>query len=176
MRTFLTGLAVVPLLVLGACGGDSDDHNDADVAFAQGMTAHHEQAVEMVALVDGRAASPDVERIAAAIGDAQGAEIETMKGWLEEWDEEPAAGHGDRGGEHSHGSGMLDADQMAALEAAEGQAFDRLWLAGMITHHEGAIDMAETEIADGKAPEAVELAEKIRDVQQAEIDEMETLR
>ena len=59
--------------------------NDADVTFAQQMIPHHQQAIEMARLADGRAADPEVKNLAAAIEKAQDPEIDTMKGWLKSW-------------------------------------------------------------------------------------------
>ena len=67
---------------------------------------------------------------------------------------------------------MMSAEDMEALMGASGADFDRMFLEMMIVHHEGALEMAETQIADGEFPDAIALAERIVDTQQAEIDEM----
>ena len=79
-----------------------------------------------------------------------------------------------------HGSGgiamgSMSEEGMAALETASGAEFDGLFLEMMISHHRGAVDMAETEVADGSYPEVVQLAREIVDAQSAEITAMETL-
>jgi uncharacterized protein (DUF305 family) len=56
--------------------------------------------------------------------------------------------------------------------ALSGPAFESLWLQSMISHHRGAIEMAETEIADGRSPDMITLAKNIVAAQQAEIDQM----
>lgn len=181
--TALTALLLALALAVSACGGDDPaagdaSHNDADVAFAQGMIPHHEQALQMARMAEERASDPEVERLAADIEGAQQGEIDTMTGWLQEWDEEVTSdmGHGDMGhGTASEMPGMMTADEMAGLEAADGEAWDRMFLTMMIEHHEGAVEMAETEVADGSYPDAVEMAEEIIEVQQAEIDQMEEL-
>ena len=71
--------------------------------------------------------------------------------------------------------GMMSGDQMQQLESASGAAFDKMFLELMIVHHQGAIEMAETEIADGSNPEAVALAQKIKSDQTAEIAEIQAL-
>ncbi|CAN5569296.1 hypothetical protein BH18ACT1_BH18ACT1_06750 [soil metagenome] len=86
----------------------------------------------------------------------------------EDWGE-PAEGEG------MHGSGMMDEDQMADLEGASGAQFDQLFLEQMSEHHRGAITMAETELDDGEFPEALDLAEGIRDTQRREVETMERL-
>lgn len=158
----------------------SEEHNDADVLFAQTMIPHHRQAVEMSEMMlakDG--ISSDVVDLATTIKDAQGPEIGTMTGWLESWGE-PIEAEGAEGGMEGHdmdsdsGSmdGMMSDDQMSELDAAEGDEASRLFLESMTAHHEGAIGMAEDEIDSGRNPEAVQLAETIVETQQAEIDTM----
>ena len=176
----VTALLLVTALVAG-CGGDDDEPdarpateaptepNDADVEFAQQMIPHHEQAVEMAVLAPDRADSAEVKELAAAIQAAQDPEIRTMRGWLEEWGEPVEAEGG------GHGSGMMGEDQMAQLEEASGVDFDRMFLEQMTEHHRSAIRMAETEIADGQFPDALELARTIRDTQQQEVDTMQGL-
>jgi uncharacterized protein (DUF305 family) len=74
-----------------------------------------------------------------------------------------------------HGMGMMTAEQMAALDDASGDGFDRMFLELMIEHHEGAIAMSQTELSEGANEEAKELAEEIIGAQQAEIDQMREL-
>lgn len=184
---------VVPLsLLAAACGDDegSDDaassedqtttsqaaeeHNPADVEFARMMIPHHREAVEMAELAPDRAEDPFIRDIAQRIQDAQDPEIEQMTGWLEGWGEEVPAetdgGHdmGDATEAGGSMSGMMD-----ELTAASGSEFDRLFAEVMIEHHQGAIDMANQEIANGQFPEAIDLAEAIVEAQQAEITELE---
>jgi uncharacterized protein (DUF305 family) len=64
---------------------------------------------------------------------------------------------------------------MKQLEGAKGAEFDRMWMQMMIKHHEGAIDMARTELSKGSSSEAKALAQKVVDAQQAEITEMQGL-
>lgn len=165
----------------------SEEHNDADVMFAQMMIPHHRQAVEMSEMMlskDG--ISPEITDLATRIKDAQGPEIETMTGWLEAWDQpmEPEGGTedhdmgsmgSDMGSDSESMEGMMNEDQMSDLEAAEGDEASRMFLESMTAHHEGAIKMAQDEIDNGQNPEATELAETIVATQQTEIDEMKEL-
>lgn len=144
------------------------DFNDADVEFAQGMIPHHEQAVEMADLADGRAESAEVIDLAERIKAAQDPEIEQMRGWLEDWGQEMPEAM-----DHEGMGGMMSEDDMTALESASGAEFDEMFLTMMIEHHEGAIEMAQTELDDGQNAEAKELAQTIIDAQQAEIEEMQ---
>lgn len=154
----------------------SEQHNDADTTFAQMMIVHHEGAIEMAELATERAENPDVVALAERIAQAQGPEIEEMTTWLNAWGEdvEPM----DHGGMDMNGmdmNGMSQEEMMTHLEGLSGEAFDAAFLEGMIAHHEGAVEMAETELADGENPEALALAEKIIADQEAEITEMEEL-
>ncbi|MDP2772855.1 MAG: DUF305 domain-containing protein [Nocardioides sp.] len=191
MRKTLAAIALLATvgLALTACGEDTDSDatatenasavNDVDVAFAQQMIPHHEQAVEMAQMAQGRASSEEVLTLAEGIEAAQGPEIETLQGWLEAWGEDvPASGleHGDMGHDSDDPmSGMMDEAQMSDLMAASGVDWDRMFLEMMIEHHEGAVEMAEVEVDQGENPDAVALAGKIISDQQAEITQMQQL-
>ena len=159
---------------------ESADFNEADVAFAQGMIVHHQGAIEMAQLAEGRAEEPRVLDLAGRIEAAQDPEIQTMTGWLEDWGQPTSAEESggmegmDMGGEDDMGGMDMEMD-MSGLEAASGAEFDRMWLEMMTEHHRGAVEMAETEIADGQNADAIALAEKIVEDQTAEIEEMETI-
>lgn len=190
-------LAVIALLAtagltLTACGGESDEaksstpskseFNDADVSFAQQMIPHHEQAVEMAQLAEGRASSADVLELAGNIEAAQGPEIDTLKGWLGSWGEDVPSSdmagmdHGDMSNDSGGAmAGMMDEDEMNDLKAASGAAWDRMFLEMMIRHHEGAIEMAQAEVDDGQNPDATAMAAKIISDQQTEITQMQRL-
>ncbi|MET9229322.1 DUF305 domain-containing protein [Lentzea sp. NPDC003310] len=160
--------AVVGVLVLSACGGPA--HNAADVTFAQSMVPHHEQALDMAELVPSRSSDEKVRDLAQRIEKAQGPEIAQMNEWLRKWGEDGKSEH------TGHDmAGMMSGDDMAKLEKASGQEFDRLWLTMMIEHHEGAVEMAKTELADGEDPDAKKVAQAILDGQQREITEMKAL-
>jgi len=161
----------------------SGPHNAADVAFATGMVPHHGQAVVMAEMAETRAASPEVRQLAADIKAAQGPEIAQMSGWLAGWGEDvPDADSmamgmdhdmGDMGGDDSSGmGGMMSSDDMSKLTAASGPAFDRMWLTGMVAHHEGAVEMSKAELMQGANPDAKKLARAIITAQQAEIATM----
>jgi uncharacterized protein (DUF305 family) len=189
-RALLAGAATVTLFAMSACGGG--DHaatglpghgsttgpagsaapgagfNDADVAFAQHMIAHHRQAVEMATLADTRAANAQVKKLATKIKAAQDPEITTMTGWLSAWGK-PAPAADAHGTEHQSMPGMMSEADMTKLTDATGAAFDKQFLTMMIAHHEGAITMANEEAAQGSNPDAKALATKIVADQQEEI-------
>ncbi|MFN2555300.1 MAG: DUF305 domain-containing protein [Nitriliruptorales bacterium] len=176
MKRVLVGIGLGLGLLGAACGGSKDQpalgqpsaaHNAADVAFAQGMIPHHEQAIEMSELALKQAASPKVKDLATRISAAQKPEIAKIQGWLDNWAQQVNPGHGAHGG-----AGMLGGAEMAQLRQASGPAFDRLFLEGMIRHHEGAVRMAQEELDKGQFPDAKQLARQIITAQQAEISEM----
>lgn len=178
-RTVLSTVAALALAFALAGCGDSDDsagsdsHNDADVAFATQMIPHHEQALQMVAMTEGRDLSDDFAQLTTHIHDAQQPEIETMTGWLEAWGEAVPSGH-----THHEGmdmSGMMSEDDLDQLGNAADAAFEAMWLRMMIAHHEGAVEMANTELDDGSYQPALELARSIVDSQTHEIDEMRSM-
>jgi uncharacterized protein (DUF305 family) len=155
-------------------------HNAADVAFAKGMIPHHRQAVEMADLAPGRARSADVKKLASDIKKAQDPEIRTLSGWLASWGEEvPAEGamdHSMHGMEGTGGmGGMMTAQEMTELESTSGTAFDTAFMELMIKHHEGAVEMAKAEQADGAYEPATKMAGEIITSQSAEIERMNTL-
>ncbi|MCR3749171.1 DUF305 domain-containing protein [Lentzea californiensis] len=165
MKKSLIG-AVVGMLVLSACG--SPANTAADVEFAQGMVPHHEQALDMAKLVPSRSGNNEVRDLAQRIEKAQGPEISRMNEWLDRW--------GAKQEHQGHDmAGMMSGDDMAELEKSSGAEFDRLWLEMMIKHHEGAVEMARTELAEGEDEGARKLAQEIIDGQQKEIAEMKTL-
>lgn len=179
------------LLLLGACSSSSDEggssastipasatFNATDVGYAQGMIPHHAQAIEMAGLAPDRSTNAKVLELAAAIEAAQGPEIAELQGWLRDWGQKvpPADGDHDMSAYPSMTmTGMLSDADMDRLAAATGTEFDRLFLESMILHHEGAVDMAEDEVADGKAPETVGQAERVIRDQTAEITEIEDI-
>lgn len=157
-------------------GGEPAAFNAEDVAFATNMVTHHEQALELSALVPERSTNPDVIQLAQTIEAAQGPEIQTMKAFLVQWNENPNTQTGGHDGHDMSGmSGMVDAATMARLESLNASEFDTLWLESMIAHHEGAIEMANGELVSGQNVDAKQLAQHVIDTQQAEIDQMRTL-
>lgn len=193
-RAALALAAAGAALVLAACGGDGGDsghsghgatpsasadattasHNAQDVAFAQGMIPHHEQALDMARLAAGRASSARVKDLATRIEKAQDPEITTMTGWLRAWGEQvPSAGMDHTG--HSGMAGMMADEDMTALEQATGQDFDTKFLTMMVEHHKGAVEMARTEKSKGVYGPAKRLADAVVTAQNAEIEEMRHL-
>ncbi len=190
-------IAVALTATLAACGSDdaaSSDSvavsdassslvpyevtlNKADIEFAQGMIAHHEQAIEMaeIALDPATGASAEVVDLATRIQAAQDPEVELMTGWLTAAGESVAMDTSD-GHDMSSMDGMMTADQMDEMAAMTGADFDQMWLEMMIAHHEGAVSQSETVKADGSNADVLLLADQIITAQQAENTEMQALR
>jgi uncharacterized protein (DUF305 family) len=212
MKSFIALLAAVPTAVLlSSCSSPApDEHanhqqgsessqssaaeqpagfNDQDVDFATNMIPHHQQAVEMAAMVPGRSTNPAVIKLAADISAAQGPEIETLKVFLVQWkqgsdnaqdtpdpSQSPDAHQGHGGADPSMNmQGMVDAAAIANLASLKGAEFDKSWMQAMITHHEGAIEMANAEIAGGANVDAKNLAQQIVTAQQGEITQMKQM-
>jgi uncharacterized protein (DUF305 family) len=197
-RTALMAAAVTAALTLAACGNDSDSgssghdghsasssssasssaggHNEQDMAFAQGMIPHHQQALEMAKLAAGRASSAKVKDLASRIEKAQDPEIQTMNGWLKSWGKDMSSSM--PGMDHSSDSGMpgmTNGKDMGHLEKMSGTGFDTMFLTMMIDHHKGAVDMATTEKNKGEYGPAISMAGDIVKAQTAEITEMNKL-
>ncbi|MEV4149336.1 DUF305 domain-containing protein [Amycolatopsis sp. NPDC049691] len=188
-NVLISGIAVISAVVLGACDSTAPmsgmdhrssvpapapagEHNADDVVFAQQMVPHHSQALDMAKLVPSRSTNPKVIDLASRIAKAQDPEIQQMRTWLTTW----GAGSAMPGMTHEPMPGMMSGAELTKLEAAKGAEFDKMWLDMMIQHHQGAIDMAGTELSRGANADAKALARKIVDAQQAEITEMRGLR
>jgi len=192
------GLVLVTAVGLGACSSDHSgmsgmsspttieipanaNYNATDIGFAQGMIPHHAQAIEMADLALTNTKNPDVLALAKKIKAAQSPEIEKLSGWLRQWGQtvpSTASGSMDHDMSGMGGmmmDGMMSQADMDRLESSTGTEFDRLWLELMIQHHEGAVKMSKTEVAGGKNPDAIALAQAIISSQQAEITTMESL-
>ena len=188
-RTTLLGMALAVLTSVGVLAGCGDNthttsdpgtthgaqgvHNEADVAFASQMIPHHAQAVEMATLVH-HTGNLKVLALADRIDKAQAREIATMTTWLRARGVHVPASGDTTESDHSM-PGMAPHDDMNQLEQTKDAEFDRLWLSSMIRHHEGAIQMANTELGQGSDEEMKRLARQILETQQAEIAEMQAL-
>ena len=151
---------------------------DADVKFLQGMIPHHAQALEMTVLVAERTANEAMGRLAERIDLSQEDEIEMMREWLGSRGQEVPAVDAHHAPGWEPMPGMLTPDEMAELTAAEGGAFDRLFLELMIKHHRGAVTMVDNLLDQRGAAQDSQLFAFASDVtsdQTAEIDRMDAL-
>jgi uncharacterized protein (DUF305 family) len=186
-------LALLAIAAAGSAGSQEHQHGAApaapaasanaplftqqDLLFLTHMVMHHEQALEMTAMVPSRSHREEFIRFARYLDGGQRTEIDHMKGLLR-----IAA---ERGLEIPHHemtgdppmAGMLSKAQMAALVTASGAQFEKLWLQGMIYHHQGALDMAremqERQFETGRQTFGIDvLVDDITEVQRAEINKM----
>ena len=158
-------------------------HSPADTQFMQNMIMHHAQAVEMTALIDSHTENKELRTLGARISRSQSDEIKFMKRWLMARDEstQPPMHHMPGMDMSSHQMlmpGMLTEKQMAALRKAKGQEFDKLFLRGMIQHHNGALIMVK-ELFDtagaGQDAELFNFTTEVDSGQRAEIRIMQTM-
>jgi uncharacterized protein (DUF305 family) len=155
----------------GHSGMNSSDSSKSqysgdDIMFAQMMIPHHQQAVEMSDLALKNSKNAQVLALAEQIKAAQAPEISQMKSWLS------SAGQSLMGDHGMAMDGMLSDDEIEQLRQTSGLAFDKLFLAGMIAHHEGALSMVSM-IEDSENEEAKTLAKNIKVSQSAEIELMQ---
>jgi uncharacterized protein (DUF305 family) len=125
---------------------------DADVRFMQHMIGHHAQAIEMAQLLRSRTTRDDMKLLGRRIELSQSDEIALMQGWLRARGQEVPSGH-----VHELMPGMLTPEEMDRLAHAQGAQFDRLFLEGMIKHHDGALVMVKQLLDDPGAGEDAEL-------------------
>ncbi len=134
---------------------------DSEEAFIAGMIPHHQEAVESARAVLETTQRPEVRELAQAVINTQTEEIATLEGWLTQWYPNTA--------EADYASMMTDPAGLNPDEA------DRAFLEGMIMHHQGAIDMAQSYLDANfeKQTEVVEMAEAIVTVQDEEVGVMQ---
>ena len=183
----LASVSLISALALGGCSAaatQGHDHSsmgasssasattstmsDGDIMFAQMMIPHHEQAIEMSTLAQTRSQNAGLLAVADQIKAAQAPEIALMTAWLVDAGAPMAMGH-DMGDD-----GMLSEEEMAAISNATGTEFDKLYLNGMIAHHEGAIAMAKT-VQNSKNADVKALSDNIIASQTAEIETLKQL-
>jgi uncharacterized protein (DUF305 family) len=157
----------------------------ADAEFMRGMIMHHSQAIEMTALISSHTENRDLRSLGARISSSQSDEIRFMRRWL--------AARGEPGSMAMPGMqdmdmsghptalmpGMLTPEQMEALRKAKNAEFDRLFLTGMIQHHNGALTMVK-DLFDtagaGQDAEMFDFATDADNTQRAEIGIMQKIK
>ncbi|HKX83936.1 MAG TPA: DUF305 domain-containing protein [Pyrinomonadaceae bacterium] len=156
-----------------------------DVEFMQGMIMHHAQAVEMTALIESRTKNKELTLLGARISQSQSDEMGFMKRWLGVRGEPLTMQMSPAANSHSHGAhssahhmmpGMLTQEQMDALRKAKGAEFDRLFLTGMIQHHEGALVMVKDLYDSAGAGQDAEIFNFATDVDSGQRAEIKIMR
>jgi uncharacterized protein (DUF305 family) len=163
----------------GRAGSAPPLYTPEELMFLTHMIVHHQQALDMAALVPARSQREEFVRFARYVDGSQRSEIDQMQALLK-----LAAERGTEIAQHEMTgdppmAGMLSRAQMAALAAAQGPEFERLWLEGMIYHHQGALDMGrelqQEEFTAGRQPFGLDtLVDDILVVQRMEIAKMKS--
>ncbi len=200
VRPVLAVAAVIGLLLLGAAGGlllgrpgSSDSQvprpGSVDVGFAQDMSVHHQQAVEMASWERDHTTDPVLAQLSSDIEATQTGQIGRMQGWLELWNAAPlpVGGHMAWMTEPSHDHsatptggvatmpGMASSAELTALRAATGQQLDVMFLQLMLRHHEGGAPMLEYGATHADVPQVRNLASQMLRSQTAETDYLRQL-
>lgn len=203
MRAALLLTAMLPMLAVSASrvsaqNTASHDYTKADIDFVQGMIVHHAQAVVMSDWAPTRAVKPNFLTLSSRIALSQRDEIAMMQRWLLDRRlatpdplhmlHDDSGSVTDRSSMHMPGmdmgahpmmmSGMLSPDEMRQLEAARGIEFERLYLTGMIKHHQGALDMVAALFSSpgsGQQPELSGFATDVDASQRAQMARMEAM-
>jgi uncharacterized protein (DUF305 family) len=170
-------VALAAAVLLAACGHSvptdpaAASRNANDVRFLQDMIGHHQQAIDMATMVDGRSRRRQLIDFAAGITATRQAEISTMERWTTQWNQPtpPTTAAEDA---DSPPPGTLGRGQLDWLKLLKGPRFDLGFVTMMDTHHGGAVEMAETELRAGAAAEVKELARRILTTQRAELGQL----
>jgi len=141
--------------------GDMDSEALFDAMFIDSMIEHHQGAIDMAEMALEQAEHEELRSLAEAIIAAQTSEIEQMQNWRSQWFPDLAATEGM----------AMDMGQMTISED-ESIPFDQRFIEAMISHHQGAIDMAEMALEQAEHEEIRTLAEAIIAAQTAEIEQM----
>jgi len=165
-------MVALGLVLAVACAPDDGPPvNVEDVRFVQMMVRHHRQGIELAEVGADRATTPELKTLAAAIVSTQQSEVEMMLRWLHSWQQplDPADGG------HDHHGGLPEVDQkrIAALKKSKRMEPELLTL--LITHQDGAVRMAATEIRDGVNPEATRWAGQVQESRKAQIARLREL-
>ena len=156
-----------PRVASSAPATSKPPHNQADLVFLQNMTLHHARTISMSQLAHNQATSPQVKDLAARIEAEQSPQSQQMSALLTEWGFPVPATTG------ADASGGMGNGQMPGM--VSGAVFDRIFLYMMTLDHQGAVDMSQTELAQGTNPATRTLAQQILSTQQAQISEMRAL-
>lgn len=152
----------------------------AEAGFARDMSAHHAQAVQLAMIAWRRASLPETRSMAYATVTAQQAQIGMMQDWLREWGlmptgiTPPMAWIPGTAMLSSDGQmpGMASAADIDALEHAHGSQVDIVFCQLMIRHHLGGLHMIDSVLEQSQRSEVVDLAQGMKNSQQAEVTSM----
>jgi uncharacterized protein (DUF305 family) len=169
-------LAILLLCLLAACGPAADDAtvagNDTDVMFLQMGLEQITEGDRVAEIAEGRAANPEIRAVAAELRGQWRTERETMRGWLQEWERpltaDPSAGlHAGHGDLHS-----LREEDFEGLRGFSGAEFDRAAVALLLGNLHNAMETIRMEATGGSYPPAVDLAKRMTESRQGQIQRL----
>lgn len=179
------------MFLLGQNTSLSNGPNEAEVGFAQDMSVHHQQAIEMSFLIRERTGNQAIRGFAFDIINTQANQRGMMLGWLDLWQEpltttkkpmvwmaEGMTMSDQMMNDFTPGAympGMATKAEMDQLTTLEDSEAEKLFLELMIRHHQGGVMMAEGVINRSDNETVTRLAQTMVDGQQAEIDYMNEL-
>lgn len=155
--------------------GEPAGYNAADVAFANTMTPYEKQGISMSRLVPDRSSNAELATLAAKIAAALQVDTQVLTALVVQWKGSQDNNQTGAGGPATTTRGMIDNATIAQLDSLDGPEFDTLWLKSMISLDQGAIDVANAEIANGKNLDTISLAKQMVKEQRVEIDQMQQM-
>ncbi|MEU4623676.1 DUF305 domain-containing protein [Actinoplanes sp. NPDC023801] len=175
---FRAALSLLLLCVLTACGGSPEPasraaaFNDTDVMFLQMGLAQIIEGDRVAEMAESRASNPEIKAVATELRGQWRTERDSMRGWLEQWkrplEADPSAGlHAGHGDLHS-----LREEDFTGLSAFRGAEFDRAAVALLLGNLHNAMETIRMETAGGSYPQAVDLAERMTEARQSQIQRL----
>jgi uncharacterized protein (DUF305 family) len=153
---------------------------DYDLRFIDGMTVHHQGAVNMAKELLNKSKRPEMKKLATNIIAAQNREINQMKEWRKTWypkaSSTPMAYHAPMGHMMAMTPEQMQSMMMSMDLGAADDQFDLRFINAMIPHHQGALVMAEDALKKSKRPEMKKLSQEILTSQKQEIEQMKQWR
>ncbi|MBY6413939.1 DUF305 domain-containing protein [Rhodococcus sp. BP-252] len=190
----LAGVLIGVLVSPSGTGVESPAPESLEVGFAQDMSVHHNQAIEISAMALDRSSDPVVRTLAYDVLTSQQSQVGTMQGWLAMWgksavptappmmwmaEDESMTGHDMSMGMDGRASmsmpGMASSSELQALGGMNGEEFDGTYLQLLRRHHQGGIPMARFGADNASVPVVAAFAQTIASTQTAEIDQIDTL-
>jgi uncharacterized protein (DUF305 family) len=177
---FVAGYSTHAVVQLWSTPGDGSP----EAGFARDMSTHHGQAVEMALIAWQRASQPETRTMAYATATTQQAQVGMMQTWLSTWHLSPASaaapmawipGGAEMLGADGRMPGMASTTELAQLQAAQGKQVDILFCQLMIRHHLGGVHMIDAVLARSHRTEVLDLAQNMKDSQQAEVTTMQRM-
>jgi len=192
LTVLLVGVVAGVLLKLPGQPGPPPAADSIDVGFAQDMSVHHTQAVQMASWERDHTADPVLKLLATDIEDTQHGQVGRMQGWLDLWGaaalplgrymtwmaDAPGHDHVESGAAEpgvTRMPGMATSDDLNRLRKTTGPEMDVVWLQLMLRHHEGGASMLAYAADRAQLPQVRNLAAQMLSAQAAESDYLRQL-